>query len=119
MTRIIVQALEKTGQRGIINRGWGGLGNCESSMPSVYFVFHCSDCEACSDFCFSVAGLNKSVYLLDNCPHDWLFPRCTAVVPAKFFLVEVQLFSVKNESWLIVANVSGTSWGCRNNCCWS
>ncbi|XP_012569104.1 sterol 3-beta-glucosyltransferase UGT80A2-like isoform X2 [Cicer arietinum] len=44
MTRIIVQALQQTGQR--------------------------------------VAELknSKSVYLLNNCPHDWLFPRCTAVV---------------------------------------
>jgi len=30
MTKIIVQALEQTGQRGIINQGWGGLGNCKS-----------------------------------------------------------------------------------------
>jgi len=30
MTKIIIQALEKTGQRGVINRGWGGLGSCES-----------------------------------------------------------------------------------------
>ena len=29
MTQIIVEALEKTGQRGIINKGWGGLGNCK------------------------------------------------------------------------------------------
>lgn len=28
MTQIIVRALEITGQRGIINKGWGGLGNC-------------------------------------------------------------------------------------------
>ncbi|KAL3000770.1 hypothetical protein AAZX31_09G231800 [Glycine max] len=54
ITRIIIQALEETGQRGVINKGWGGLG--------------------------SLAEQNKSVYLLDNCPHDWLFPRCTAVV---------------------------------------
>ncbi|KAK7374351.1 hypothetical protein VNO80_07781 [Phaseolus coccineus] len=54
MTKIIIQALEKTGQRGIINKGWGGLG--------------------------SLAEQKKSVYLLDNCPHDWLFPKCTAVV---------------------------------------
>ncbi|KAJ1443534.1 Glycosyl transferase, family 28 [Sesbania bispinosa] len=27
MTKIIVQALEQTGQRGVINKGWGGLGN--------------------------------------------------------------------------------------------
>lgn len=54
MTKIIVQALEITEQRGIINKGWGGLGNLEEPK----------------DF----------VYLVDNCPHDWLFPRCSAVV---------------------------------------
>ncbi|XP_027185390.1 sterol 3-beta-glucosyltransferase UGT80A2-like [Coffea eugenioides] len=54
MTEIIVQALEMTGQRGIINKGWGGLGNLKEPK----------------DF----------VYLLDNCPHDWLFVRCAAVV---------------------------------------
>ncbi|KAK7295158.1 hypothetical protein RJT34_18063 [Clitoria ternatea] len=58
MTQIIVQALEQTGQRGIINKGWGGLGNLAEQM----------------------AKQKRSVYLLDNCPHDWLFPRCTAVV---------------------------------------
>ncbi|OVA01580.1 UDP-glucuronosyl/UDP-glucosyltransferase [Macleaya cordata] len=54
MTQIIVEALEMTGQRGIINKGWGGLGN----LPEP------------KDF----------VYLLDNCPHDWLFLQCKAVV---------------------------------------
>ncbi|KAH1154611.1 hypothetical protein AAZX31_18G137400 [Glycine max] len=54
MTQIIVDALEITGQRGIINKGWGGLGN--------------------------LAEPKDSIYLLDNCPHDWLFLRCKAVV---------------------------------------
>eukprot|EP01018_Ginkgo_biloba_P018902 Gb_41677 [translate_table: standard] len=54
MTSIIVQALKETGQRGIINKGWGGLGDL-AEPP---------------DF----------IYLLDNCPHDWLFPHCAAVV---------------------------------------
>ncbi|KAL4609748.1 hypothetical protein ACB092_08G003800 [Castanea dentata] len=54
MTKIIVEALEITGQRGIINKGWGGLGN--------------------------LAEPKDFVQLLDNCPHDWLFPRCIAVV---------------------------------------
>uniref|UniRef100_A0A2P2JT72 sterol 3beta-glucosyltransferase n=3 Tax=Rhizophora mucronata TaxID=61149 RepID=A0A2P2JT72_RHIMU len=54
MTQIIVRALEITGQRGIINKGWGGLGNLQE--PKEF------------------------VYLLDNCPHDWLFLRCKAVV---------------------------------------
>ncbi|CAI0559602.1 unnamed protein product [Linum tenue] len=54
MTQMIVKALELTGQRGIINKGWGGLGN--------------------------LAQPKDSIYLLDNCPHDWLFLRCKAVV---------------------------------------
>ncbi|RAL40320.1 hypothetical protein DM860_006390 [Cuscuta australis] len=54
MTEIIVQALEITGQRGIINKGWGGLGNLKEPKDDVY--------------------------LLDNCPHDWLFLQCSAVV---------------------------------------
>ena len=28
MTEIIVEALQRTKTRGIINKGWGGLGNC-------------------------------------------------------------------------------------------
>ncbi|ONM18954.1 Sterol 3-beta-glucosyltransferase UGT80A2 [Zea mays] len=54
MTEIIVKALEITGQRGIINKGWGGLG--------------------------TLAEPKDFVYLLDNCPHDWLFLQCKAVV---------------------------------------
>ncbi|KAK4573359.1 hypothetical protein RGQ29_031357 [Quercus rubra] len=54
MTQIIVEALEITKQRGIINKGWGGLGN--------------------------LAEPKDSIYLLDNCPHDWLFLQCKAVV---------------------------------------
>uniref|UniRef100_A0A0D9W1Z5 Uncharacterized protein n=1 Tax=Leersia perrieri TaxID=77586 RepID=A0A0D9W1Z5_9ORYZ len=54
MTEIIVKALEATGQRGIINKGWGGLG--------------------------TLAEPKDFVYLLDNCPHDWLFLQCKAVV---------------------------------------
>ena len=42
MTKIIVEALEITKQRGIINKGWGGLGNCESLyLPSLDLPFHC------------------------------------------------------------------------------
>lgn len=42
MTKIIVEALEITGQRGIINKGWGGLGECKLLVPSSnsrYFAF--------------------------------------------------------------------------------
>ncbi|KAL3517775.1 hypothetical protein ACH5RR_020364 [Cinchona calisaya] len=54
MTQIIVEALEITGQRGIINKGWGGLGD--------------------------LAEPKDFIYLLDNVPHDWLFLQCAAVV---------------------------------------
>ncbi|CAL2250748.1 unnamed protein product [Prunus armeniaca] len=51
---LIALTREITGQRGVINRGWGGLGN--------------------------LAEPSDSVYLVDNWPHDWLFQRCSAVV---------------------------------------
>lgn len=54
MTNIIVEALESTKQRGIIHKGWGGLGN--------------------------LAEPEDFVYTLDNVPHDWLFLQCSAVV---------------------------------------
>jgi sterol 3beta-glucosyltransferase len=54
MTKVIVDALNKTGQRGIIGRGWGGIGD----LPEV----------------------PENIYLVSDCPHDWLFPRCAAVV---------------------------------------
>ncbi|XP_065046794.1 sterol 3-beta-glucosyltransferase UGT80B1 isoform X2 [Musa acuminata AAA Group] len=53
-TTIILEALRETGQRGIISRGWGDLG--------------------------SLSEVPVDVYLLGDCPHDWLFPHCAAVV---------------------------------------
>ncbi|XP_074556023.1 sterol 3-beta-glucosyltransferase UGT80B1-like [Curcuma longa] len=53
-TTIILEALKYVGQRGIISRGWGDLG-CLYEVPA-------------------------DVYLLGDCPHDWLFPHCAAVV---------------------------------------
>ncbi|WCJ43353.1 Sterol 3-beta-glucosyltransferase UGT80B1 [Euphorbia peplus] len=53
-TDMIMEALKDTGQRGIIDRGWGDLGNF-TEVPD-------------------------SIFLLEDCPHDWLFPQCAAVV---------------------------------------
>ncbi|XP_011625938.1 sterol 3-beta-glucosyltransferase UGT80B1 [Amborella trichopoda] len=53
-TSIIIEALKDTGQRGIIGKGWGDLGN--------------------------LIEVPESVFLLKDCPHDWLFPLCSAVV---------------------------------------
>ncbi|KAL7128260.1 hypothetical protein ABFS83_14G304300 [Erythranthe nasuta] len=52
---IILEALRITGQRGIIDRGWGDLGSTHTDMP-------------------------EDVLLLSDCPHDWLFPQCSAIV---------------------------------------
>ncbi|XP_052201407.1 sterol 3-beta-glucosyltransferase UGT80B1 isoform X2 [Diospyros lotus] len=53
-TDIILEALKNTGQRGIIDRGWGDLG----AFPEI----------------------PETVFCLADCPHDWLFPQCLAVV---------------------------------------
>nr|CCO06499.1 sterol glycosyltransferase [Arabis alpina] len=51
---IILETLRDTEQRGIVDRGWAGLGN--------------------------LAEVPENVFLLEDCPHDWLFPQCSAVV---------------------------------------
>ncbi len=53
MTRILMEAMKRAGQRMILHTGWSELGS--SDLP-------------------------ESVFLLDEAPHDWLFPRIAAVV---------------------------------------
>ncbi|MBI1277768.1 MAG: glycosyltransferase [Anaerolineaceae bacterium] len=52
-TRTVIDALQLSGQRGIIASGWGGL------RPS---------------------DLPPNIFLLKEAPHQWLFPRMSAVV---------------------------------------
>ena len=52
-TKIVLDALEKSGQRGVLISGWGGM---------------------------DAIDLPESVYLLESAPHSWLFPRMKAVV---------------------------------------
>ena len=52
LRRIVFNALEKAGARGIVSDGWAHLGG-EEPPPNVF--------------------------LIGDCPHDWLFPRCRAV----------------------------------------
>lgn len=54
VSRLIACALGRAGQRGLLWRGWGDLGNIP--LPDTILV------------------LDEPV------PHDWLFPRCAAVV---------------------------------------
>ena len=53
-TSLIFEAVEKAGIRALVSKGWGGLGD-EGNTPD-------------------------NVYMLENTPHDWLFPRVSAVV---------------------------------------
>jgi sterol 3beta-glucosyltransferase len=50
---LVLAALERTGQRGILVSGWGGL---------------------------SQAHLPDTVHMVESVPHSWLFPRVAAVV---------------------------------------
>ena len=52
LTAMIFEGLERAGVRGLVARGWAQLG--AGSLP-------------------------PHVHLVDELPHDWLFPRCAAV----------------------------------------
>ena len=52
LRRIVFDALESSGARGIVSDGWAHLAG-EAPPPNVF--------------------------LIGDCPHDWLFPRCRAV----------------------------------------
>ena len=52
-TRIVIDALAKAGRRGILATGWGGL---------------------------EPGDLPDTILKIDSVPHDWLFPRVSAVV---------------------------------------
>jgi len=50
---LVLRALARSGQRGVLSAGWGGLRRDE---------------------------LPETVFMIGSMPHDWLFPRMTAVV---------------------------------------
>ena len=55
MTKLIFDAVRKTGQRALVSKGWGGFGGDELGKPD-------------------------GVFMLGNCPHDWLFQHVSCVV---------------------------------------
>ncbi|KAF7551808.1 hypothetical protein G7Z17_g4750 [Cylindrodendrum hubeiense] len=54
LTQLIFDAVEISGVRAIISKGWGSVGGGDD--------------------------IPENVYLIGNCPHDWLFQRVAAVV---------------------------------------
>ena len=53
LTTTLLAAIETSAVRAIISRGWSKIGE---------------------------ASARKNIYYLDDCPHEWLFPRVSAVV---------------------------------------
>ena len=54
-TQMIFKAVEMAGVRALVNKGWGGIGGEGKNTP-------------------------ENIFMLENTPHDWLFPRVKAVV---------------------------------------
>lgn len=54
-TKLIFEAVKLAGVRALVSKGWGGLGGDSLDVP-------------------------ENIFMLDNTPHDWLFPKCSAVV---------------------------------------
>ncbi|KAI3336327.1 glycosyltransferase family 1 protein [Xylariaceae sp. AK1471] len=52
-TEMIFEAVNRAGVRALVSKGWGGLG--QDNLP-------------------------ENIYMLENTPHDWLFPRVRACV---------------------------------------
>ena len=55
LTQTIFSAIIKSGVRALVSKGWGGIGG-------------------------DAAGVPEGVFMLGNCPHDWLFRHVSAVV---------------------------------------
>jgi hypothetical protein len=55
LTKLIFEAVQKTGVRALVSKGWGGLGGDQLGVP-------------------------EGVYMLGNVPHDWLFKHVSCVV---------------------------------------
>jgi sterol 3beta-glucosyltransferase len=50
---VVVEALRETRTRAVLAKGWGAL---------------------------SAAASSKDIHVVDSAPHEWLFPRCSAVI---------------------------------------
>lgn len=55
MTRLVLEAIGKSGQRCLLSKGWGGIGGDSLQLPDA-------------------------VYTIDDVPHDWLFQQVSCVV---------------------------------------
>ncbi|MBI5351200.1 MAG: glycosyltransferase family 1 protein [Chloroflexi bacterium] len=54
LTELVMDALERSGQRGVLATGWNGMSKLDH--------------------------IPKNIFILESAPHSWLFPRMAAVV---------------------------------------
>jgi hypothetical protein len=55
LTKIVFEAIVRTGQRALVNKGWGNIGAGEAEIPD-------------------------NVFMVGSVPHDWLFKHVSCVV---------------------------------------
>ncbi|KAE8143446.1 hypothetical protein BDV38DRAFT_67264 [Aspergillus pseudotamarii] len=55
LTKIVFGAVQKTGQRALVSKGWGNLGAGKVDVP-------------------------ENILIIGNCPHDWLFRHVSCVI---------------------------------------
>lgn len=67
---IIIEALNSVGGRALIDKGWskGRSKHDLNCLPNIMFI--------------------------DNCPHDWLFPRCSAVCHHGELILLINIFNL-------------------------
>jgi sterol 3beta-glucosyltransferase len=70
LTTIIQQALSQTDHRAILATGWGGIQRNQAENPTP----------GQSNLSHQSTNLSNAIYTLDYVPHDWLFPRLSAVI---------------------------------------
>lgn len=84
LLNITLDALKITGHRAIISKGWGNL---------------------------SADNLPDNVHIIDYCPHDWLFPRVSAVVHHGGAGTTAAAFRVGKPSLIIAFGADQGYWG--------
>ena len=55
LTKIVFEAIQKTGQRALVSKGWGNLGIDDVDVPD-------------------------NILVIGSCPHDWLFRQVSCVI---------------------------------------
>jgi UDP:flavonoid glycosyltransferase YjiC (YdhE family) len=55
LTKVVFEAIQKSGQRAIVSKGWGNLGVDEVDVP-------------------------ENILIIGSCPHDWLFRQVSCVI---------------------------------------